>query len=88
MRLPVIRSVAEFMEERDPAVVENAVEVLEHLSAARGLKPGELDVVGELISNLLGSLEVRRLRQEGMSEKDALNTFMRRVLGSIDPNPN
>ena len=31
------------------------------------------------MSNLEGSLEVKKLIDKGMSQKDALNTFMKRV---------
>ena len=88
MRLPVIRSASEFIDQdphRGREKVQGAVDVLEHLSQARGLKDPELEVVGELISNLLGSLEVQSLKEEGKSQSDAMNTFMRRVLGSVDP---
>jgi hypothetical protein len=43
-----------------------------------------LDVIGELISNLYGALEVQKSMEDGLSKKDALNGFMQRVLGSID----
>ena len=48
------------------------------------LKDEELDVLGELISNLYGAVEVDKLIKEGNSKKDALNMFMKRVLGAID----
>ena len=48
------------------------------------LKDEELDVLGEMISNLYGALEVHKMTQEGMAKKEALNSFMKRVLGSID----
>jgi hypothetical protein len=48
------------------------------------LKDEELDVIGELISNLYGALEVHKMVQSGTDKKEALNAFMKRVLGSID----
>ena len=48
------------------------------------LKDEELDVIRELISNMYGALEVQKLVKEGATQKEALNTFMQRVLGSID----
>ncbi|MNG33069.1 hypothetical protein D3C84_1192260 [compost metagenome] len=48
------------------------------------LKDEELDVIGELISNMYGALEVHKMTQQGTDKKEALNTFMKRVLGSID----
>ncbi|MBL6867367.1 MAG: hypothetical protein ISQ96_02685, partial [Cryomorphaceae bacterium] len=47
-------------------------------------KDEELEVIGELISNLYGSLEVNKEITNGTSKKDALNGFMKRVLGSIN----
>jgi hypothetical protein len=40
--------------------------------------------LGELISNLYGTLEVQKDIKAGKSQKEALNTFMKRVQGSID----
>ena len=44
----------------------------------------DLDVAGELITNICGALEVHSNVQNGMTEKDALNVFAQKVLGSID----
>jgi hypothetical protein len=33
---------------------------------------------------MYGALEVQKMINEGMDKKEALNTFMKRVLGSID----
>ena len=41
-------------------------------------------MIGELISNLYGAIEVDKMIKEGVSKKEALNAFMKRVLGSID----
>jgi hypothetical protein len=46
-------------------------------------KDEELDVIGELISNMYGALEVNKLVKTGPT-KETLNSFMKRVLGSID----
>ena len=48
------------------------------------LKDDELDVIGELISNMYGALEVHKMIKEGTPKKEALNAFMKRVLGAID----
>jgi hypothetical protein len=48
------------------------------------LKDEELDVIGELISNMYGALEVHKMVVQGTDKKEALNAFMKRVLGSID----
>ncbi len=84
MRLPIIKHINEFVKENDADFVEEAIEVLEHLSEAKGIKDEELDVIGELISNMYGALEVQKMIAEGQPEKEALNDFMKRVMGSID----
>ena len=43
-----------------------------------------MDVVGELITNLCGAVEVHKMVKDGMPEKDAANNFVKKVLGSID----
>jgi len=85
MRLPVIKHLNEFIKENDEDYINEAIQVLENLAEAKGIKDEELDVMGELLSNMYGALEVRKLiEEEGMSDKDALNAFMKRVTGSID----
>ena len=48
------------------------------------LKDEELDVIGELLSNFYGAIEVSKMIKSGVPQKEALNSFMKRVLGSID----
>ncbi|MBC75844.1 MAG: hypothetical protein CME64_07495 [Halobacteriovoraceae bacterium] len=84
MKLPVIKSLVGFIEENDEDYIHETLEVLEHIGQAKGLKDEELEVIYELLSNMSGSLEVQKLIKGGMSQKDALNTFMQRVMGSID----
>jgi len=48
------------------------------------VKEEELDVVGEMITNICGALEVHNEVSNGLSEKDALNAFAQKVMGSID----
>lgn len=83
MKLPVIKHITEFIEQNDVDYVLETIETLESLIEAP-LKDEELDVIGELISNLYGAVEVDKLIKEGNSKKDAMNMFMKRVLGSID----
>ena len=83
MKLPVIKSLVEFIEKNDEDFVIEAGEVLEHLATARGLKDEELTVIGELLSNIYGSLEVNKDIKAGIAQKKALNAFMGRVMGSI-----
>lgn len=84
MRLPIIKHLGQFIADNDEDFVEEAVQLLEHLSESTALKDEELDVIGELISNMYGALEVKKMIDEGHSEKEAANLFMKRVLGSID----
>jgi hypothetical protein len=86
MKLPVIKHLTEFIEQNDQDYVIEALEVLEALTEVPSLKDEELDVVGELISNMYGALEVNKMIKDGMSKKEALNAFMMRVLGAIDKN--
>ena len=84
MKLPIIKYLSQFIEENDQDYLIETIEVLEALTEVSSLKDEELDVIGELISNMYGALEVQKMIKEGMDKKEALNTFMKRVLGSID----
>ena len=87
MRLPLIRHIAEFIENNDKDFIEETLEVLEHLTEFEGLSENELDSLGEIISNLYGALEVEKSVEEGLTKKEALNEFMKRVQQSIDNKP-
>ncbi len=84
MKLPIIKHLTSFIEENDEDFVVETIETLESLTEVSSLKDQELDVIGELISNMYGALEVKKMINEGVSQKEALNTFMQRVLGAID----
>jgi hypothetical protein len=84
MRLPLIKSLVSFAEEKDVDFLHETVEVLEQLIDAPGIKDEELDVIGELLSNLAGAIDVYTEIETGKSQRDALNDFMKRVTGSID----
>jgi len=84
VRLPIIKLLTEFIEEKDSDYVLETIETLEALTELPSLKDEELDVIGELISNMYGAIEVSNSIQEGIPKKDAMNQFMKRVLGSID----
>ena len=84
MRLPLIKHINSFIAENDEDFVVEAIEVLEHLTESENLKDEELDVIGELISNFYGALEVQKMIKSGTPEKNATNQFMKRVVGSID----
>lgn len=84
MKLPVIKHLTQFVEENDLDYLVETIEVLEDLSEVPSLKDEELEVIGELISNMYGAIEVHKMIKEGKDKKEALNDFMKRVLGSID----
>jgi hypothetical protein len=83
MRLPVIKHLVETNFDGDH--FEETLMVLESLIDARGIKDEELDVIGELISNIEGAKAVKEdIRGNGTDLKDALNNFMKRVMGSVN----
>ena len=84
MKLPIIKHLSQFIEDNDQDYLVETIEVLEALTEVSSLKDEELDVIGELISNLYGALEVHKMTKNGLDKKEALNAFMKRVLGSID----
>jgi hypothetical protein len=84
MRLPLIKHLSNFIAENDEDFVIETLETLEHLTESSAIKDEEMDVIGEVISNLYGALEVQKLVVEGQTQKEALNAFMKRVQGSID----
>ena len=83
MKIPIIKHLVNFVEANDEDYIHETIEVLESLADVPTLKDEELEVIGELISNLYGSLEVSKEITNGTPKKDALNGFMKRVLGSI-----
>jgi hypothetical protein len=83
MKLPVIKQIIE-SNEFDEDYLDEAIEVLLCISEARGLKDEELEVIGELVSNISGAMDVMKDIKSGTPQKEALNGFMKRVLGSID----
>jgi len=84
MKLPVIKQLTQFIEDNDQDYIVETIEVLENLCEVPSLKDEELDLIGELISNMYGALEVHKMVKDGADKKTALNDFMKRVLGSID----
>ena len=84
MKLPVIKHLTNFIEKNDEDYIVETIETLEDLTEVTALKDEELDVIGELISNMYGALEVHKSIKEGTPKRDALNQFMKRVTGSID----
>lgn len=84
MKLPLIKHISKFISENDEDYIVETIESLEHLTEFEGLKENEIDVIGELISNLYGAMEVQKLIQQGQTQKEALNGFMQRVQSAID----
>ncbi len=84
MKLPLIKQLNSFIEENDQDFVLESIDVLENLSEVPSLTDEELDIIGELISNMYGAIEVQKEIRQGVPKKEALNQFMSRVLGSID----
>lgn len=84
MKLPVIKHLSQFIEDNDQDYLIETIAVLEALTEVPSLKDEELDVIGELISNMYGAIEVQKMIVAGKDKKTALNDFMKRVLGSID----
>ena len=81
MKIPVIR---QLFQNSSPEQLEATLEVLEAFCEFRGVNEAEIDVAGELITNICGALEVHAKVSEGALEKDALNAFAQRVMGAID----
>jgi hypothetical protein len=83
MRLPVIKHLVE--QNFDGDHFEETLMVLESLIDARGIKDEELEVIGELLSNIEGAKAVKEdMSSNGTELKVALNNFMKRVMGSIN----
>ncbi|MES2651128.1 MAG: hypothetical protein V4663_05280 [Bacteroidota bacterium] len=81
MKIPVIR---QLFQNSTPEQLETTLEVLEAFCEFRGVSETEVDVAGEMITNICGALEVHAKVNDGALEKDALNAFAQRVMGSID----
>ena len=84
MKLPVIKHLTQFIEENDEDYIIETIEVLEAMTEISSLKAEELAVIGALIFNIYGALEVNKLVQTGSDKKEPSNTFMKRVMVSID----
>lgn len=84
MKLPVIKTLHRFSKEHDEDFLHETSKVLEEVAMSKGISDEEMAVIGELLSNISGAIEVNRMVSAGQSERDALNGFMQRVMGSID----
>ena len=81
MKLPVIRHI---QRNNSTIQIENCIEVLESYSEYNRITEEEMDIIGELITNLCGAAEVHKMIDDGMPERDAANAFAQKVLASID----
>lgn len=81
MKLPVIRHL---QRNNSTAQIQSCVEVLESYCEYNRITDEEMDIIGELITNLCGAVEVHQMIEDGMPERDAANAFAQKVLGSID----
>ncbi|HZJ35794.1 MAG TPA: hypothetical protein VFD29_04140 [Gillisia sp.] len=81
MKLPIIRHL---QRNNDSVKLQHTIEVLESFTEHRSVSEEEMDVIGELITNLCGAVEVHAMIVEGASEMDAANNFAKKVIGSID----
>ncbi|RYE31676.1 MAG: hypothetical protein EOP48_31360 [Sphingobacteriales bacterium] len=81
MKIPVIR---QLFQSNTPEELETTLTVLEAFCEFRGVSEQEIDVAGELITNICGALEVHADVSSGTLEKDALNRFGQKVMSSID----
>ncbi len=84
MKLPIIKHLTTFAQERDEDFLIETIETLEAISEVSSIKEEELDVIGELLSNLYGAVEVNKEISAGKPQREALNAFMGRVMSSID----
>lgn len=81
MKLPVIRHL---QKNNEVEKLEHTIDVLENFTEHRSVSEEEMDVIGELLTNLCGAVEVHKMIQDGVPERDAANNFVKKVLGSID----
>lgn len=84
MRLPLIKHLVNFIESNDEDFIIETQDVLMDLIEAKGIKDEELEVIGELLSNMSGAVEVHNQIKSGVDKKAALNSFMQRVQGAIN----
>ena len=81
MKLPVIKHL---QRNNEVNKLESTIDVLESFTEHRSFSEEEMDVIGELLTNLCGAVEVHKMIEDGTPERDAANNFVKKVLGSID----
>ncbi|MCO5231623.1 MAG: hypothetical protein M9958_10770 [Chitinophagales bacterium] len=81
MKVPVIKHL---FQNNEVEKLEKTLEVLESISEARGITEEEMNVIGEMITNICGALEVHQMTASGMRATEAINLFAKKVIGSVD----
>lgn len=81
MKLPIFKNLQKNL---SVAELEAALNFLEKYAESPAVKEPEQEAIGEIISNVCGAIEMHEMIANGMTEKDAANSFMQRVLGSVD----
>lgn len=85
MKLSLIKHLVTFIEENDSDYLHETMETLEYIAESPAIKDEDIEVIGELLSNLSGAIEVKQaIDNDGIDKKTALNQFMSRVTSSID----
>lgn len=82
MKLPIIRHLQKNNSKEN---LMSTVEVLESFCEHRLVTDEEMDVVGELLTNIFGAIEVHEMvDNEGMTQTEAARVFSQKVMSSID----
>jgi len=81
MKLPIIKHLASFIQENDQDYVIETIETLESLTEVSSLKDEELDVIGELISNMYGAIEVSEMVKNGTPQTMVLHYPISMLMG-------
>ncbi len=82
MKLPIIRHLQKNNSREE---LQNTAHVLESFTEHRSVKDTEMDVVGELLTNLYGAIEVHQLMEnQNLTQIEAANAFAKKVMSSID----
>ena len=75
MKLPLIKHISNFVSENDEDFIIETLEVLEHITEYSGIKDDEIDLLGELISNLYGASRSSKRHQSRSEPKRGLECF-------------
>ncbi|MEZ5046022.1 MAG: hypothetical protein R2831_03425 [Chitinophagaceae bacterium] len=84
MKIPIIKQFVLHAEQNSINNLQITHDTLEHLIALDRLRDEELELIGELLSNLSGAIQVMQSMEQGKSKTEAINAFMQRVVGFVD----